>query len=92
MEIKSRDTVEISVIIYPEEDFWIAQGIEFDITARGATPVEASERFNAKVGAEMVMSLELNDKAPLSGVGRAPAKFLEMYTRAKMRIVDGPIF
>ena len=88
MEIKSRDTVEISVIIYPEDGFWIAQGIEFDITARGATPVEASERFNAKVGAEMVMSLELNDEAPLSALGRAPAKFLEMYNKAKMRVVD----
>ena len=92
MEINSPDTVEISVIIYPEEDFWIAQGIEFDIMARGATPVEASERFNAKVGVEMVMSLELNDTMPLSGVGRAPAKFLEMYTRAKKRVVDGPAF
>ena len=48
MEIKSRDTVEISVIIYPEEDLWIAQGIEFDITARGATPVEGHTRRNCK--------------------------------------------
>jgi len=88
MDTKSRDTVEISVIIYPEDGFWIAQGIEFDITARGATPVEASERFNDKVRAEMVISRELNDELPLSGVGRAPAKFLETYNKAKMRVVD----
>jgi hypothetical protein len=87
MEI-SRDTVEIRVVIYPEDGIWIAQGLEFDITARGGTPVEASERFNTKVGAEMVMSLELGDDAPLSGIGSAPAKFVEMYNNAKMRVVD----
>jgi hypothetical protein len=90
MEI-SRDAVEISVVIYPEDDVWIAQGIEFDITARGGTPVEASKRFNTKVGAELVMSLELGDSTPLSGIGRAPEKFVEMYDKATMRVVDEEI-
>ena len=53
---------------------WIAQGVQFDITARGSTPIEASERFNDKFGAELVMSLELGDEKPLSGVGSAPLK------------------
>lgn len=90
MEI-SRDTVEISVVIYPEDGFWIAQGIEYDITARGGTPVDASKHFNTKVGAELVMSLELGDGAPLSGVARAPEKFLDMYNKATMRVVDEEI-
>ena len=87
MEI-ARDTVEISVVIYPQDGIWIAQGIEHDIAAHGETPVEASERFNGKVRAELVVSLDLEDTKPLSGIEKAPARFAEMYRRAKMRIVD----
>jgi hypothetical protein len=39
----NRDQFRVGVILYPEDEFWIAQGIEFDITARGRTPIEASE-------------------------------------------------
>lgn len=86
MEIMPRETIEIGVILYPEGGFWIAQGLEFDITARGDTPTDASERFNAKVGAELVISLEVGDASPLAGVGRAPQKFWDMYDKAKMRL------
>jgi hypothetical protein len=87
MEI-ARDTVEISVVIYPQDGIWIAQGIEHDIAAHGENPVEASERFNDRVRAELVVSLDLGDAKPLSGIERAPTRFAEMYRRAKMQIVD----
>jgi hypothetical protein len=82
----SRDQFRVSVILYPEDGFWIAQGIEFDITARGRTPVEASERFNDKFGAELVISNELADSEPLAGVGAAPQEFWAMYKKATMRV------
>lgn len=85
MPVISRDQFRVSVVLYPEDGYWIAQGIQFDITARGQTPVEASERFNDKFGAELVMSLEVGDKEPLDSVGAAPPEFWEMYERAKMR-------
>jgi hypothetical protein len=84
----TRDTVEISVVIYPQDGIWIAQGIEHDIAAHGETPVEASERFNTKVRAELVVSWDLDEAEPLSGIESAPSRFAEMYRRAKMRIVD----
>ena len=86
MEIVSRDTIEISVVLYPENDFWIAQGLEFDITARGVSPSDASERFNFKVGAELIMSMEAGDETPLAGIGQAPQKFWDMYKRARMSV------
>lgn len=87
MEIMSRETFEITVVLYPEDGFWIAQGLEFDITARGTSPSDASERFNSKVGAELVMSLETGDTSPLSGVEPAPQRFWDMYKKAKMEVV-----
>ena len=85
MSILSHDEFRVGVLLYPEDGFWIAQGIQFDITARGRTPLEASERFNDKFGAELVMSIELGDDKPLAGVGSAPPEFWGMYENAKMR-------
>ena len=59
MPVASHDQFRVSVILYPEDGFWIAQGIEFDITARGRGPIEASERFSDKFAAEFVMSINL---------------------------------
>src|SRR4051812_25121077 len=85
MPVVSRDQFRVSVVLYPEEGYWIAQGIQFDITAKGQTPIEASEKFNDKFGAELVISIEVGDQEPLAGVGSAPQEFWEMYERAKMR-------
>jgi hypothetical protein len=84
MPVISRDQFRVSVVLYPEDGFWVAQGVQFDITARGRTPIEASERFNNKFGAELVISIELGE-APLAGVGPAPLEFWAMYENAKMR-------
>jgi hypothetical protein len=85
MPVTSRDQFRVSVVLYPEDGFWIAQGVQFDITARGSTPTEASERFNDKFGAELVMSIELGDNEPLAHIGSAPKEFWDMYENAKMR-------
>lgn len=87
MEI-ARDTLEISVLIYPQDSIWVAQGVEHDIAAHGENPVEASEQFNDKIRAELIVSLDLGDPTPLSGIDRAPRVFEEMYRRAKFQIVD----
>src|SRR2546430_14367804 len=82
MPIVSRDQFRVSVILYPEDGFWIAQGIEF-----GRTPIEASERFSDKFAAEFVMSIEVGDNEPLAGLEAAPQEFWTMYKNARMRVV-----
>lgn len=84
--IMESGAVEMNVVLYPEDGGWIAQGLEFDITARGGTPNEAAKRFDAKVGAELVMSAELGDVHPLAGVAPAPQKFWQMFSGADMRV------
>jgi hypothetical protein len=79
-----KDQFPVSVVLYQEDGVWIAQGLQYDITARGSDPVEASERFNQKIGAEFIMSMEIGEK-PLSGVPKAPQEFWDMYEAAKMR-------
>jgi hypothetical protein len=93
MPVINTHDFRVGVVLYPEDGFWIAQGIEFDVTARGSSPVEASERFHDKFGAELIMSIEVGDEQPLSGVGSAPQEFWAMYNTAKMRVFvdDAPI-
>ena len=79
-----RDQFPVSVVIYQDSGVWIAQGLQYDITARGVDPVDASERFNQKFGAELVMSMDLGE-LPLSGVPQAPKEFWEMYQTAKLK-------
>jgi hypothetical protein len=85
------DLGTIDVVLYQADGLWIAQGIQFDITARGANPTEASERFTWKIGAELVMSIEIGDVKPLAGVPAAPERFWQMYRDAKMQVVDDQI-
>jgi hypothetical protein len=75
----------VSVVLYQEDGVWIAQGLQYDITARGADPVEASEHFNQKFGAELIMSMEIGDDRLLAGIPRAPQEFWDMYESAKMK-------
>lgn len=85
-------TLEMDIVLYPEGDRWIAQCLQYDITARGASRSEAAKRFNAKLGAELVMSFEIGDETPLAGVERAPQKFWDMFAEAQQIEKDeGPM-
>ena len=79
------DQFPVSVYLYETEGMWIAQGLEYDIVARGSTSEEASKNFNQKFGAELIMSMELQDPAPLSGVPRAPREFWDRYDAISKR-------
>jgi hypothetical protein len=83
--MSNNEQFPVSVVLYQEDGIWIAQGLQYDITARGADPVEASEHFNQKFGAELIMSMEIGDEPPLVGVPRAPQEFWDMYEAAKMK-------
>lgn len=80
------DLGTVDVVLYQEEGQWIAQGIQFDVTARGGTPQEASDRFHWKLVAELVISNEVGDAAPLAGVPPAPQKFWQMFTKSRMNV------
>ena len=79
------NAVEISVILYQEDNHWIAQGLEYDITAQSPTLPELRERFAAKVAAEIAISMDLG-REPLEGIDPAPRNFWRMFEDAKMTI------
>ena len=43
--------IDLQVVVAPDEDGWIAQGVEIDCAAGGDTPEDAQERFEHALGA-----------------------------------------
>jgi hypothetical protein len=84
----TNDQFPISIVLYEADGIWIAQGLEYDIVAHGATSDEASKNFNKKFGAELAISIELGDPSPLSGVPRAPQEFWDRYNAIKKVAID----
>ena len=72
----------LDVVLYQEDGCWIAQGLQFDITTHGDSPMQAVGRFDARAGAELAISLELRDGVPFGGIAPAPKKFWDMFEAA----------
>ena len=77
--------IDISVISYQEGEVWIAQGLEWDITAQAPSLPEVRERFHEKLAREVAISLDL-DKAPLSNIEPAPEVKYFGRCSAKLRL------
>ena len=68
--------IELQVVVAPDEDGWIAQGVEIDCAAGGDTPEDAQDRFEHALGALL--------QAHLSSFGNlekmlSPVKSANMY-------------
>ncbi len=75
--------LEIDVVMYQEQDHWIAQGLQFDVGAHARDPNTLMSRFVAVLGAELVVSLELGDECPLASVAPAPQEFWDMFEKVE---------
>lgn len=81
MDMDRLHEIEISAVLYQEGAYWIAQGLEYDITAQAQSLPDLKERFATKVAIEVGISLDL-DRTPLEGIGRAPVRFWSMFKEA----------
>ena len=93
------DQIKINVVLYQEDNWWIAQGLEFDISAQASSLHELHSLFAMKVVTEIVISQDLKIQ-PLEGIAPAPELFWQMFKEATMavsadpppvRIEDGPL-
>jgi hypothetical protein len=78
-------TIEISAVAFKEGNCWIAQGLEYDISAQANTLNELHKKFMFSVAANLAVCVELG-RAPLEGIGRAPEEYWEMFRAAEITI------
>jgi predicted RNase H-like HicB family nuclease len=66
-------------IVFSDNGFWVAQGLEADICAQGKTAAEACERFEATARAE---AFEANEEGrTLFDIGPGPDRFFTMWNQ-----------
>lgn len=66
-------TANMRVIIFKEEDCWVAQGLEHDICAQAASLNELYQHF------ELTVHLESNEDGGLERIRKAPKRFFDKW-------------
>ena len=72
------DTQELHVVVFQEEEYWVAQCIEYDIGAQGKTLDDMIAHFALTVDAELRESAE-REIMPFSSIDPAPPYFKKMW-------------
>jgi len=68
------------VVVFKEEDSFVAQCLEYDICTFASDMRTLRERFLSIFSAELVMS-STNGEEPFAGIEPAPDKFFDMWPR-----------
>jgi hypothetical protein len=76
------ETLIVNVLAFREGDFWVAQCIEYDISARSDTLPKALTAFRHAFAANLAANQELGRKA-LEGVPPAPQRYRQMFDQAE---------
>lgn len=78
----------IRAVAFKEGDAWVVQGIEYDIAAHAWEPADLPAAFMRAVVDNVIITESLG-RRPLEGIKPAPARFREMFDRAKTQV--GPV-
>jgi hypothetical protein len=80
------DTIEynfqVQVLILRENESWIAQGLDFDITGHGKTLDEVMENFERTFTGQILLDLHHGQK-PLANIRKAPRFYWQKFDEAK---------
>src|SRR5689334_9565828 len=76
---------QVRAIIFREGGHWIAQCVDFDICAQGATLDDLRVNFLATLRADYEHSVR-HGGHPFAGIGRAPERFEEMWANRSVSV------
>lgn len=79
--VATQERMELRVVAYREGDYYIAQGLEFDICVQAKTIEELQDRFDLAAFATLAICAERGTD-PYEGIPRAPSEFWEMFENA----------
>ena len=72
----------IRVVIFPEGNHLVAQCLEHDIAAQGATIHELQDSFERTFVSHVVLAIE-NGQKPLANLKKAPVRYWKLWERAQ---------
>lgn len=80
---------ELRVLIFQAEYGWIAQCLDYDISAQGATIREMKKRFALTVLGQIALDIQ-NNREPLKWLGQPP-EYQKMYFEDGLKVEIEPI-
>lgn len=81
--------IEVNGVVYQDGDVWVAQCVEYDIAAFAKHPTELPRALERALAANVCVNVDLGREA-LDGIPAAPAKFRQLFERAKLGLTPAP--
>jgi hypothetical protein len=82
----STQTFRFQIVVQPEAGAWVAQCLNVDVAAQGATIHEAREALAQTLSEHIVLALH-NGETPFDGLPAAPHEYWERFRSAE-RLAD----
>ena len=73
---------EVQVLILRENESWIAQGLDYDITGHGKTLDDVLENFERTFVGQILLDMH-HGQTPLGNIKKAPKFYWEKFSEAK---------
>ena len=77
----------INVLIFKEDGFWVAQGLEYDLVAQGPSLDQVEKNFVQTLVSQILIDLK-NGKEPLVDFGPAPEECIRHFNETRIYVKD----
>lgn len=74
--------ITLSVVLFQEGHSWVAQALEYDITAQGKTIPAAEEALKRTLVGQLVVDVK-HGLQPFEGIEQAPEQYWKWFEEAK---------
>jgi hypothetical protein len=76
----------VSIVILHDGEAWVAQCLEYDVTAQGTSMKKAMKAFEKTFIGQIILDIKA-DKEPLQGIPQAPAEYWDKFEEGE-RLAD----
>lgn len=74
--------ITLSVVLFQENNSWVAQALEYDVTAQGRTLPDAEEALKRTLVGQLFVDLN-HGLQPFEGIEQAPEQYWKKFEEAK---------
>ena len=81
MTTTTTTTVKFNALLFKRGDWWVAQGIEYDIVAQAKTIEDLDYEFQRAIVAEMIIAVKHGEE-PFANLSPAPEVYYDLWQDA----------
>ena len=80
--MSAQDSLCLRVLLKAQDGMWVAQALEYDITAQGKNISAAKHAFVKTVVGHILLAIK-SDRIPFEGLGKAPRYYWNIFEKAE---------